>query len=106
MALPAVSPATTHRGAGFTRWTPPRTPGGHPGTPQVILGNSSSFEKVPGTAPAYVKIYAENAAHRLTGSGVLTVTVRRTRSGAYTDVYGTETIPRASPRNPGPVRRV
>ncbi|MGW5476526.1 hypothetical protein [Streptomyces sp. NPDC004008] len=42
---------------------------------QVILGNSFSFKKAPGTAPAYVKIYAENATHRLTGSQILTVTV-------------------------------
>ncbi|MFF5014085.1 hypothetical protein [Streptomyces sp. NPDC001165] len=43
--------------------------------PQVILGNSFSFKKAPNTAPAYVKIYAENATHQLTGSEVLTVTV-------------------------------
>ncbi|MET9828578.1 hypothetical protein ABZ078_04570 [Streptomyces sp. NPDC006385] len=42
---------------------------------QVILGNSFSFKKAPNTAPAYVKIYAENATHQLTGSQVLTVTV-------------------------------
>ncbi|MEU1708143.1 hypothetical protein ABZ478_22625 [Streptomyces sp. NPDC005706] len=43
--------------------------------PQVILGNSFSFKKAPNTAPAYVKIYAENAIHQYTGSQILTVTV-------------------------------
>lgn len=42
---------------------------------QIILGNSFSFKKAPDTAPVYVKIYAENAAHQLTGSQALTVTV-------------------------------
>ncbi len=42
---------------------------------QVILGNSFSFTKAPNTDPLYVKIYAENATHQLTGSQILTVTV-------------------------------
>ncbi|MFJ4321713.1 hypothetical protein ACIP3A_01155 [Streptomyces tricolor] len=43
--------------------------------PHVILGTSYSFKKAPGTAPAYIKIYAETATHTLTGSQTLTVTV-------------------------------
>ncbi len=40
---------------------------------QVITGTSFSFRRAPGT-PAYVKVYAENAGHQLTGSAVLVVT--------------------------------
>lgn len=43
--------------------------------PDVILGNSYSFRKAPGSAPSYIRMYAENEAHRFTGSQVLTITV-------------------------------
>lgn len=44
-------------------------------SPDVILGNSFSFQQSPGTGPLYFKAYAEDAAHRLTGSAVLVITV-------------------------------
>ncbi|MFE1954097.1 hypothetical protein ACFW9D_26940 [Streptomyces sp. NPDC059524] len=43
--------------------------------PDIILGNSFSFTMAPGSAPRYIKVYAENASHQLTGSQVLTVAV-------------------------------
>lgn len=43
--------------------------------PDVLLENHFSFKMSPGSAPRYVKIYAENAAHQLTGSHILTITV-------------------------------
>ncbi|MGV9940716.1 hypothetical protein [Streptomyces sp. NPDC003401] len=44
-------------------------------SPDVVAGNSFTFTKSPGTAPVYVRIYAENADRRLTGSAVLVVTI-------------------------------
>ncbi|MFF2503564.1 hypothetical protein ACFVTY_09340 [Streptomyces sp. NPDC058067] len=43
--------------------------------PNVIREGHFSFKMTPGSSPRYIKIYAENAAHQLTRSQVLTVTV-------------------------------